>query len=196
MFVVNFNENVSLGLRDDLPFTHSAAELEGAISKAPADGMTALYDAIVKSLAQLPLGDREKKVLLVISDGSDNASKHKLAHVLKLAEQSSAIIYTIGLSEEGDPDRNPGVLKRLAHETGGEAYFPAQLDEVVAVCESIARDIRTQYTIGYFSSNVTPKGAYRRIRVAAQAEGRGRLSVRTRAGYIAGGESSTAPSAP
>jgi VWFA-related protein len=196
MFVVNFNENVSLGLRDDLPFTHSAAELEGAISKAPADGMTALYDAIVKALAQLPLGDREKKVLLVISDGSDNASKHKLAHVLKLAEQSSAIMYTIGLSEEGDPDRNPGVLKRLAHETGGEAYFPAQLDEVVAVCESIARDIRTQYTIGYFSSNVTPKGAYRRIRVAAQAEGRGRLSVRTRAGYIAGGESSTAPSAP
>jgi Ca-activated chloride channel family protein len=196
MFVVNFNENVSLGLRDDLPFTHSAAELEGAISKAPADGMTALYDAIVKALAQLQLGNLEKKVLLVISDGADTASKHKLADVLKQAEQSSAIIYTIGLSEEGDPDRNPGVLKRLAHETGGEAYFPAQLDEVVAVCESIARDIRTQYTIGYFSSTVTPKKEYRGIRVAARAAGRGRLSVRTRAGYMAGGESPPPRSTP
>lgn len=189
MFVVNFNENVSLGLREDLPFTHSAVELEGAISKAPAEGMTALYDAIVKAMQQLQAGSRAKKVLLVISDGGDNASKHDLAHILRLAKQSSAIIYTIGVFDEEDPDRNPGVLRRLAHETGGEAYFPAEIRAVVAVCESIAHDIRNQYTLGYFSSNVTPKGVYRRIRGVARSEDRGKLVVRTRAGYFAGGES-------
>jgi copper chaperone CopZ len=181
---------------DSAAVIHSAAELEGAISHAPADGMTALYAAIVKALEHLQSGNREKKVLLVISDGSDNASKHKLAQVLELAEQSNAIIYAIGLSEKTDPDHNPGVLKRLAHETGGEAYFPAELSEVVDVCENIARDIRTQYAIGYFSSNATSEKAYRRIRVAARAEGRGKLSVRTRAGYMARGESPRRQSAP
>lgn len=189
MFVVNFNETVSLGLREDLPFTHSGPELEGAISKAPAEGMTALYDAIVKAMQQLQAGSRAKKVLLVISDGGDNASKHDLAHILQLAKQSSAIIYTIGVFDEEDPDRNPGVLRRLAHETGGEAYFPAQLHEVVAVCESIAHDIRNQYTLGYFSSNVTPKGVYRRIRGVARSADGGKLAVRTRPGYFAGGKS-------
>jgi Ca-activated chloride channel homolog len=192
MFVVNFNENVSLGLREDLPFTRSAAELESAISKAPADGMTALYDAIVKAMDQLQAGSREKKVLLVISDGGDNASAHNLAHILNLAKQSSAIIYTIGLFDQEDPDRNPKVLRRLAHETGGEAFFPADLSAVVAVCESIAHDIRNQYTLGYFSTNVTPKGVYRRIRVAARPADRGKLVVRTRAGYFSGGELSPA----
>ncbi len=188
-FVVNFNETVSLGLPDAVPFTNSSSELEDAISNAPATGMTALYDAVVKGIKQLQVGSQEKKVLLVISDGGDNASAHSLTHVLKMAEQSSAIIYTVGLFEADDPDRNPKVLKRLAHETGGEAFFPEQLSAVVAVCESIAREIRNQYTIGYVSSNVTPKGVYRSLRVVGQAAGRGKLFARTRAGYIAGGES-------
>ena len=173
MFVVNFNETVSLGLRDGLPFTHSVAELKGAISKAPADGMTALYDAVVTAIEQLQAGSREKKVLLVISDGGDNASAHSLADALMMAQQSSAIIYTIGLFDNSDPDRNPKVLKRLAHETGGEAFFPGELSAVVALCERIARDIRNQYTIGYFSSNVTLKQVYRAIRVDARAAGHG-----------------------
>jgi VWFA-related protein len=188
MFVVNFSEAVSLGLPGAVSFTNSSTELEGAIANTPAAGMTALYDAVVAGIEQLQVGAQDKKVLLVISDGGDNASAHDLADVLKVAERSSAIIYTIGLSDEYDPDRNPRVLRRLAKETGGEAYFPGQLSDVVAVCKHIAHDIRNQYTVGYVSTNVTPKGTYRAVRVVARAAGRGKLFVRTRAGYIAGGE--------
>ena len=188
VFVVNFNEAVSLGLPDAIPFTNSSTELEDAILNAPAAGMTALYDAVVEGIEHLQVGTHDKKALLVLSDGGDNASALGLAGVLKIAERSSAIIYTVGLFDDEDPDRNPNVLRRLAHETGGEAFFPDQLGAVVSVCESIARDIRNQYTIGYVSTNVTPKGTYRAVRVVARAAGRGKLFVRTRAGYIAGGE--------
>jgi hypothetical protein len=123
---------------------------------------------------QLQAGSHDKKVLLVMSHGGDNANAHDLANVLQVAEQSSAIIYSIGLFDLDDPDRNPKVLKRLARETGGEAFFPEELSAVVAVCESIARDIRNQYTVGYVSANVTPNGAYRAIRVVARAAERGK----------------------
>jgi VWFA-related protein len=186
MFVVNFNETVSLGLPDAIGFTTSAEELERAIWRTSAGGETALYDAIVVALARLQAGGRDKKVLVVISDGGDNASAHSLAEVLQMAARSSAIIYTVGLFEPDDKDANPKVLHRLAQATGGEAFFPEKLGEVAAICERIARDIRSQYTIGYFSSNARREGAYRAIRVAAQAPGQGKLFVRTRQGYIAG----------
>jgi VWFA-related protein len=189
IFVVNFNENVSLGLPASIPFTNSYAALQDAIANAPAAGMTALYDAIVQGLEHLHHGSRDKKVLLVISDGADNASGHSLSDILKIAQQSSAIIYTVGLFDDGDPDRNPKVLKRLAEETGGEAFFPGQPGAVVSVCEGIAHDIRNQYTIGYVSTNTTPKGVYRPIRVIARSPNHGRLFVRTRAGYLTSGRS-------
>ena len=188
MFVVNFNEKVSLGLPRTTRFTNSTAQLEQAITAMPTGGQTALYDAIVKALEESQAGSRDKKVLIVLSDGGDNVSAHSLAEVMKLAERSSAIIYTIGVFDEDDPDRNPGVLKRLAQATGGEAFFPAQLDEVVTICQRIARDIRHQYTIGYVPNNPARDGAYHAIRVLARAAGHDRLSVRTRAGYIASGE--------
>jgi len=188
MFVVNFNEKVSLGLARTSRFTHGAVELEHAIVATPTGGETALYDAIAKGLEELQAGSRDKKVLIVVSDGGDNVSAHSLGEVMKLAERSNAIIYTVGIFDERDPDRNPGVLKRLAQATGGEAFFPGQLGEVVDICGRIARDIRHQYTIGYVPGNPARDGVYRAIRVLAQANGHGRLSVRTRAGYIAGGE--------
>jgi Ca-activated chloride channel family protein len=188
MFVVNFNETVSLGLPHTLRFTNSSVELERAIWRAPATGMTALYDAIIEALKQLQAGSRDKKVLIVISDGGDNASAHSLAQVTSIAGQSTAIIYTIGLFDEGDADADPKVLNRLAQATGGEAFFPRQLSAVVPICESIARDIRNQYTIGYVSANAARDGSYRAIRVAARATGRSKLFVRTRAGYIAASE--------
>ncbi len=187
MFVVNFNEHVWLGLSGALRFTNNTVELGNAITTRPPGGQTALYDAIVKALDELQGGGRDKKVLIVVSDGGDNVSKRGLAEVMKLAAQSSAIIYTIGVFDEGDPDRNPGVLKRLAHATGGEAFLPDQLSEVAPICERIAQDIRHQYTIGYVPTNAARNGAYRAIRVTAREKGRA-LSVRTRTGYIAGGE--------
>jgi VWFA-related protein len=185
MFIVNFNENVSLGLPETSPFTNRSSDLEAALSHMPASGMTALYDAAVAGLEQLRAGSRDKKILLIVSDGGDNASEHVLAQVLAMAEQSEAIIYTIGVFDEGDPDRNPKVLKRLARESGGASFFPESLDQIVGVCESIARDIRNQYTIGYFSNNPVD-GEYRSVRVVARSNGRGKLAVRSRAGYIPG----------
>jgi VWFA-related protein len=189
MFVVNFNEKVTLGLPDEIPLTNRSDDLARAISNTPAIGRTALYDAVIEAQERLQAGSIDKKVLIVISDGGDNASRHSLAEALKMSEQSSALVYTIGIFDEDDRDKNLQVLKRLAQATGGEAFFPGQLSEVVAICERIARDIRHQYTLGYVSSSAARPGAYRKIRVVARATGKGRLYVRTRSGYIAAGES-------
>jgi VWFA-related protein len=188
MFVVNFNENVTLGLPGTLHFTSRAEELERAISSKPAIGKTALYDAVVTALERLRTGGPERKVLIVISDGGDNASRHGLPEVLKMAALSSAVVNTVGIFDDEDEDKNPAVLRRLARETGGEAYFPAQFSEVVEICERIARDIRNQYTVGYVSSSAAPPGAPRAVRMAAHAAGKGKLSVRTRSSYISPGD--------
>jgi VWFA-related protein len=185
MFVVDFNENVTLAMP---PQTGNLSdELARAIADRPASGKTALYDAVLEAFGQLGTAGPEKKVLIVISDGGDNASKQKLAEVLKTAEQSSALVYTIGIFDEDDPDKNPAVLSRLARATGGAAFFPTEHSEVVAICEGIAREIRNQYTVGFVSSNAARPGAWRSIRLTAAAPGHGKLVVRTRTGYIAGG---------
>ena len=185
MFVVNFNEYVTLGLPDNTPFTDKEDQLRVALSRIKADGMTALYDAIAAALAHLKKGKQDKKVLIVISDGADNASQHTLAQIMAMAGQSDAIIYTLGTFEQDDPDRNPGVLKRLARATGGEAFLPGSVQHVVPICERIARDIRNQYTIAYIPTNRKQDGTYRAIQVKAGTPDRERLFVRTRAGYYA-----------
>jgi VWFA-related protein len=187
MFVVNFNEKVTLGLPGGVGFTNRADALESAIVNTRAAGQTALYDAVIEGLERSRAGGPEKKVLIVISDGGDNASAHVLPEVLKRLAQSSAVVYTVGIFDEEDVDRNPNVLLRLARSTGGEAFFPRQFNEVVAICERIARDIRNQYTIGYLSNSSASSGAVRSIRLVARAAGKGGLSVRTRSSYIADG---------
>jgi VWFA-related protein len=180
MFVVNFNETVTLE-----PFDRPS-QLAQAISSRPTLGKTALYDAVIKGLTQLQIGTRQKRVLIVISDGGDNASRHTLSEVLKAVEESNVLVYTIGVFDEDDTDKNKDVLRRLAHVSGAEAFFPQQLSEVVSICERIARDIRNQYIVGYTSTNVAKPGVYRSIRLSVHAGGQGRLEARTRSGYIAG----------
>jgi Ca-activated chloride channel family protein len=183
MFVVHFNEKVTFGLPDNRPFTDKQAELQEALSRINADGKTALYDAVAAALEHLRKGTQDKKVLIVITDGADNASQHNLDQIMVMATQSDTIIYTIGLFAEGDPDGKPGVLKHLSKATGGEAFLPESITQIVPVCEQIARDIRTQYTITYVPTNTKQDGAYRAIQVKAAAPGHGRLIVRTRTGY-------------
>ena len=183
MFVVNFNEHVSFGLPANQSFTGQVNQLELALSTISARGETALYDAVAAGLEHLHKGTRDKKVLLVISDGADNASRHTKAEILAMAGQSDAIIYTIGLFDEGDPDQRFGVLKQLAKAAGGEACLPESIKEVVPICEGIAHDIRSQYTLAYVPTNRKLDGTYRALRVKAGAPGRGRVSVRTRDGY-------------
>lgn len=124
-------------------------------------------------------------MLVAISDGADNASKQNKAQFLAMAGQSDAIIYTIGLFDEGDPDQHFDVLKQLAKAAGGEAFLPASAKDVIPICERIARDIRSQYTLAYVPTNRKQDGTYRAVQVKAGAPGRGRVSVRTRPGYYA-----------
>jgi VWFA-related protein len=185
IFVVNFNDKVSFALPEKTPFTDNVAQLEVALSTVAAIGQTALYDAVDVALNHLSKGDRDKKVLIIVSDGGDNASKHKLESILAMAKRSDAIIYSIGIYDEQDDDRNPGVLRRFAEETGGAIFLPESLKDVVPICERIAKDIRNQYTLAYVPSNKSQDGKYRIVQVKAEAPGRGRLSVRTRLGYFA-----------
>jgi VWFA-related protein len=185
MFVVNFNEHVSFGLPASVPFTDRRDQLQQALAEIKTIGQTALYDAIAAALDHLKQGSRDKKVLILISDGGDNASKHTLAQAIDLAKQSFAIIYVIGIFDEQDGDQKPDVLKRFAKETGGEAFFPASSKEIASICEGIARDIRNQYTLAYVPTFTKQDGGYRVVDVKATAAGHGRLTVRTRAGYFA-----------
>jgi Ca-activated chloride channel homolog len=195
MFVVNFNERVSFGLPGTILFTDQAAQLKVALSRIDADGQTALYDAVAAALQHLKLGDRDKKVLIVISDGGDNASHHNLAQIMALARQSDAIIYTIGIFDQQDEDRNPHVLKQLARDSGGDVFLPESLTDLAPVCERIAHDIRNQYTLAYVPTNRKRDGTYRVVHVKASGQSRGHLSVRTRAGYYAPAISPPSPAA-
>jgi VWFA-related protein len=185
MFVVNFNEKVSLGLPTNVPFTDQVVELEVALSRIAADGETALYDAVATALGHLRQGNRDRKALIVISDGGDNASKHKLAEIMTVAGQPDVTIYTIGIFDDGNGDSNPHVLKQLASNTGGEAFFPESSKDVLPICERIAHDIRNQYTLAYVPTNRKRDGTYRVIRVTVTTTGDKRLSARTRTGYFA-----------
>jgi Ca-activated chloride channel homolog len=176
LFVINFNEKVTAPLL----IGNNLDELASAISGMPPAGMTALYDATDAGFQRLKTARLEKRALIVISDGGDNASVRLKSEVMLLAAQSTALVYTIGIFDSTDQDRNPRVLRELARATGGEAYFPEALKDIVPICETIARDIRNQYTLGYTPSNAGSKAGYRKIRVTA-----GKLSVRARAGYAA-----------
>jgi len=198
LFVVNFNDRVSLGLPANELFSAKIPELEESLSTAPATGRTALYDAVETGLAHLKKGTRDKKVLVVISDGGDNASHETLARVLQDAERSNVIIYTIGLLDQESADQRPGILKRMARITGGEAFFPGQTSQLVEICQAIAADIRHQYTIGYLSSNQNLDDTWRTIKVTVTPPHGEKLHVRTRDGYRASppGQSSPSPENP
>ena len=182
-FVVNFGETVSFGLPTNVAFTNDANVLRNALSTPYATGRTALYDAVLTAIQHLQEDDRDKKVLILISDGGDSASRHTLADVLRIAQTTGVVIYTIGLLDEHNADQNPKVLQKLAAYTGGEAYFPNSFVEVINVCREIAADIRHQYTLGYTPTDTTRPG-YRKIHVGVTAPGHGKLFVRTRAGYF------------
>jgi Ca-activated chloride channel homolog len=182
LFAIRFNDDV----RDVVPdrrflLAGDSGALESAVRSVRADGRTALYDGLMAGLDHLAEGSRARKVLIVVSDGGDNASEAKLDAVLARARDSNAAIYTIGVYDEDDLDKNPGVLKSLARTTGGERYLPRSPGELLRVCERIAREIRGGYTIGY----VPPArdGGYHRIRVELGPSRR--LNVRTRPGYFA-----------
>ena len=193
-FVVNFNDDYYLDLDKD--FTNDINELKEALERIDSRGSTALYDAIIGSLDHLKKGTRDKKVLLVVTDGEDNSSRvghgnkrQGLELTVLEAQKSEAVIYAIGLlSQErgGDARKSREALTRMAVATGGLAFFPEGLGDVGAICTQIAHDIRNQYTLAYYPTNTKKDGTFRGVNVDVQpVRGRGKMSVRTRTGYYA-----------
>jgi len=183
-FVVNFNEKVSFGLSE--AFSADPKRLRDAFLKLPCQGKTALYDAVVAAAERLSGGTRDKKALIVVTDGGDNASRHRLQDTIEALRRSEAIVYTIGLYDADDPDRNPAVLKQLARPTGGEAFFPESPRDLPDILAHVARVLRSQYTITYEPAAEAHDGRYHHIRVTATEPASGHhLAVRTRAGYQA-----------
>lgn len=190
-FVVNFNDESYLDINED--FTNDTQELNEALSRIDTRGSTALYDAIVSSLDHLKKGHKDKRVLLVITDGDDDASRLSFEDAIKAAEQSSAAIYAIGVFSQEDRKTDKKMVRHskktlteLAEATGGLAYFPDTLDQVEAICVQVAHDIRNQYTVGYYPTNTTQDGTFRTIQLQVSGpRGMGKLAVRTRAGYYA-----------
>jgi VWFA-related protein len=181
IFVLNFNDKA----RIDVPFTSDVRVLEAGIARVDSIGGTAMRDAI--DMAQTYLSDhgtRERKVLLVITDGIDNASMATRDRIEKQAEQRDTVIFAVGLF--GDVERvkqGRHELDQLAEKTGGLAYYPAGIDEIGAVALEIARQIRNQYTIAYAPLNQSLDGSYRTIRLTVNSPEK--LTVRARAGYRA-----------
>jgi len=184
MFVVDFNDDVSVELLNGKPFTDDPKELAKAVFSVRARGRTALYDAVAEGLLHLQLGHYERKALIIISDGGDNASVQKLSQVLELAQKSQVVIYSVGLiGDDGEVD--PGVLRRFAKATGGVAYFPDSKNTVASISTQIARDLREQYTLGFAPEKANNAHAFRKIEVKVSAPGQGKLHARTRSGYSA-----------
>src|SRR6266404_54646 len=149
MFVVNFNDKVRPGLPQGVPFTDDEETLRAALWKGASVGRTALYDALDYSLRHLDKGRMDKKTLIVVSDGGDNVSKLRWNEIIRRVQESRATIYTIGIFDENNSDRNPDILRRLARVSGGEYFQLRELTEVVPVCRQIASDIRNRYTLTY-----------------------------------------------
>jgi VWFA-related protein len=147
MFVTHFNDRVRRGLPPGTGFTDDMNLLRTALWNSPPEGMTCLYDGILDALHQLESGKQDKKSLVIISDGGDNASRHGFSDVLDAVRSTRAILYTIGVFDTEDPDRNPGLLRRLAGISGGVAYLPKDLQELPEICRGLAKDIRNRYSL-------------------------------------------------
>lgn len=193
VFVENFTNSDDLIL--DQGFTSNVSLLKEALEKVSSHGSTALYDAVVAGSSYLASGAKhDKKILLVITDGEDNASVKTLEEAVNAVQKENGpTIYTIGLLDKKDraSKRARRALERLSLETGGIAFFPSSLNEVDAISREIASDIRSQYAIGYKPLRPQSEGGFRSVRVEA-SEGKNKLQVRTKSGYFAGERKQTA----
>lgn len=191
LFTLHFNEYVRPGLPPHMPFTSSRALLRSAFARSKPGGKTAVHDAVIDALDRVEQANHQKHVIIVLSDGEDNASRHTQKEMYDRAVRSDAIIYTTATDDGlrgGSAD--PEVLRKLAKIGGGLSYFPRTDADVVKAFSEIARNVRRGYSIGYTPSNTTRDGAFRHVKVTVRVPGR-RLTVRCRDGYTAPGPATT-----
>ncbi len=184
IFIIHFNEKLKYGLPPEVPFTGDRKLLDAALDNVYLDGQTALYDAIHEGLKHLKTSNLTKKALIVLSDGGDNISTNTAKDVVREADLSGALFYGIGIYDPMDGDAKPDVLRKLGQSTGGETYFPKGVSEVTALCETIARDLQSQYMISYAPKDQPGANNYRRIQVTVKDPKNRKLIVRTRTGYF------------
>ena len=182
IFIVNFNDEAYL----DVPFTNDMNKMQQGLARIDARGGTAMRDAINMSIDYLKAkGKKDKKVLLIVTDGNDNASTVSLERVVQRAIQSEVLIYAVGLlgeEERHEAAKAKRALKELTTTTGGMVFYPKEVDEVNQITLNIAHDIRSQYTLAY-TPQLPDDGSYRQIKVTVDAPGH--PVVRTRSGYYA-----------
>ncbi len=183
MFVVDFNDRVVVEPLDRKAFTNNSVELEKAIEAMSAHGRTALYDAVAEGLTHLQLSDLQRKALIIISDGGDNASHFKRSEILALARQSQVMIYSIILEGDFTKEQNPKALRQLSEDTGGVAFSPESVQSVVDSSAQIARDLREQYVLGFVPEKHASGNLFRKLRVKVTTPEKRKLYVRTRIGY-------------
>ncbi len=165
-------------------FSSDVEQLRAALERGVPEGKTALYDAVEQGLEHLKLGRHEKKALVLISDGGDNASSHTRRDIVKLVEERPATIYTVGIYDEDDPDRSPGLLRQLASISGGDAYFPQSVAGMARVCHEIAEDLKVRYTVGYVpQASAGSNNGLRRVRVRVSLPGHETAAVLARSSY-------------
>jgi VWFA-related protein len=186
LFTLNFNEAVWPGLPPDQPFTSDREELKRALNRSVTRGQTALFDAISAGLRHLDRGSRTRRVLVVISDGGDNASRTRFEEVLDAALRHDVVIYTIGIYDPNEREARPKLLRQLADATGGEAFFPQAGEPVTPVLERIARDIRSGYTVGYVPPAGDSVPRRHSVRVDVRLPDGRKMAVRARSSYING----------
>ncbi|MBZ5576566.1 MAG: VWA domain-containing protein [Acidobacteriia bacterium] len=198
VFVVNFNEEAYKDLPNGKDFTNNIKEMEEALTRIDSRGGTAMRDAIRLSIDHLKeKAHKDKKVLVVVTDGNDNASLVSLEKLVKAAQQSGVLIYSVGLlseEERGEAKRAEKALDTLAEVSGGETFFPKDVSEVERIAHQVARNIRNQYSIVYTPANQSMDGTFRQIKVSVK--GPGGLTVRTRNGYYATPDQGSSPSRP
>ena len=183
MFVVDFNDDVTVEPMGGKLFTNDPADLEKAVDATSARGRTALYDAVAEGLLRLQRGQWPRKALVIVSDGGDNASGYTYSRILELARQSQVTIYSVVLLDQSVKQQNPRMLRRLSADTGGMAFLPNSRQSVIDFCEQIARDLREQYVLGFVPDNHTNGTTFRKIQVRVSAPDGAKLHVRARPGY-------------
>ena len=197
VFIVNYNDEAY----NDQDFTSDINLLKEGLEKVEARGGTAMYDAVVAAADHMSKGGmHDKKVLLVVTDGEDNASRNSLEEAVRAVQnENGPTVYTIGILDEDSKARKRArrAMERLSLETGGVAYFPKDLDEVDSISNAVAHDIRNQYTIGYKPTRPQSAGGFRNVKVEARgADNKSKLQVRTRSGYFANQKSTATTKSP
>ncbi len=186
-FVVNFSDEAFI----DQEFTSDVNKLRDGLGHIESRGGTALRDAVVASADKLVADAKHpKQVIILITDGDDNASTLDLEQTIRRVQNlSGPVIYSIGLlfgdeMSRADVRHARRALELLSTETGGMAFFPKSIEQIDQISAEVARDIRNQYTLGYRSTKPTTEPGFRRVQVNAEAKGMGKLTVRTRTGYF------------